>query len=78
MGEIADMHTDYFDECDLSEEESLRSASCKVCKKRGLEWEMTPAGWRLFEGTQLHSCIDPFKLTKELEERVTLEPAKHT
>ena len=48
----------------------MRSAQCKVCKKRGLEWEMTPAGWRLFDGTQLHECFNAFDIAKKAEQEV--------
>lgn len=45
------------------------SPACKVCHKTNLKWYMTPAGWRLFEGKQLHECADPFKIVAALEKK---------
>ncbi len=64
MGDIADQFSDY----GLEEP----NPQCKYCGKENLEWEQTPAGWRLFENGKLHNCNDPFEITKEMER----EPSK--
>ncbi len=68
MSELTDEMLDRYYDTEFEElDVHLKATTCKVCKKKGLEWEMTPAGWRLFEGTQLHECIDPFKLVAAFE-----------
>lgn len=48
---------------------------CKVCGKI-VEWEMTPAGWRLFDAhNQLHECVDPFEVLRNLENEKTTQPS---
>jgi hypothetical protein len=72
MGDMADRYSDY--DADPEWEEPCE-VTCKYCKSEHLEWEMTPAGWRLFEADgELHQCTDPFAVIKELE----CEPSKHT
>lgn len=32
------------------------SKQCKFCGKDGLRWGQTESGWRLFDGTAIHTC----------------------
>lgn len=57
------------EEPDEDEGVNSRHPTCKYCNKPDLRWEMTPAGWRLFEGFNLHECINPFKVVSDLEKR---------
>lgn len=70
MGEIADMMIERM--LDFPEEdphEFKDEVQCKHCGSKSVRWEMTPAGWRLFNGTKLHECCDPFKLVEKLEKK---------
>ncbi len=62
---MGDMSEWYNEHCDPFEDEP--TVKCKYCKKE-VVWEMTPAGWRLFdEGGSLHDCNDPFEIVRRLE-----------
>lgn len=61
VGEMAEFYNDH---CDPFEDDPV----CRYCKNTNVEWEMTPAGWRLFnEDGSLHQCNDPFELVKKVE-----------
>lgn len=66
MGDIADMYTDYPDEYDY-DGEPYPATHCKRCGQESLSWEMTPAGWRLMEGHEVHDCNDPFKIIADMD-----------
>ena len=63
MGEFADMAEDMMDaeEYDLVMDDANVPgfAHCRHCKKL-LRWvRVTDTKWRLFDGTEMHHCIDP-------------------
>lgn len=49
------------------DDESNYDVMCKYCSKQSLTWEMTPDGWRLFEGDEPHVCDNPQALAKGME-----------
>lgn len=78
MGEIADYMIEQMQddaERDLHEFYNEVEVKCKYCGSHHVVWEMTPAGWRLFNTHSmyttgaLHECCDPFKIVKQLEKK---------
>lgn len=66
MSDCFDHESDALAQSERDDYESAQPTRCKLCHK-AVTWDMTPAGWRLFEGKNLHMCDDPFKVVRDLE-----------